>query len=54
MSSLLRQWWPVALAGIVIALLIGAGWFIRDRFAPATRRATTPMLKGEQRQFRSL
>lgn len=34
MNSPLRQWWPVALAGLVLALLIGAGWLARDRFLP--------------------
>lgn len=34
MSDSLRRWWPVALVALVLALLIGAGWLVRDRFTP--------------------
>ncbi|MEX2583996.1 MAG: TlpA disulfide reductase family protein [Gemmatimonadota bacterium] len=29
-----RQWWMVGIVVGLIALLIGAGWFVRDRFLP--------------------
>ena len=34
MSGRLRRSWPVVLVGAAVALLIGASWFARDRFAP--------------------
>ena len=42
MRSSIRQWWPVALAGVVLALLIGAGWLVRDRFAPVEVGSRAP------------
>ena len=29
-----RQWLPVAVIGLVLAGLIGAGWMVKDRFGP--------------------
>lgn len=42
MSRPLGQWVPVVVAGLVLALLIGAGWLIRDRFTPVEVGSRAP------------
>ena len=42
MRSSLRQWVPVAIAGLALALLIGAGWVVRDRFNPVEVGSSAP------------
>ena len=42
MSRSLRQWLPVALLFLVLVFLIGAGWLVRDRFAPVEVGSRAP------------
>ncbi|MEX2572282.1 MAG: TlpA disulfide reductase family protein [Gemmatimonadota bacterium] len=37
-----RQWWTVGIVVGLIALLIGAGWLVRDRFLPVQVGSTAP------------
>jgi cytochrome c biogenesis protein CcmG, thiol:disulfide interchange protein DsbE len=37
-----RQWWVVGIVAALIVALIGAGWLVRDRFAPVEVGSTAP------------
>ena len=54
MSNSLRQWWPVALAGVLLAMLIGAGWLVRDRFAPVEVGSRAPNFTAVDLQGRAV
>lgn len=40
--SVTRQWWAVGVIVGLIAVLIGAGWLVRDRFAPVEVGSIAP------------
>lgn len=54
MRTIDRQWWIVGAVVLLLAVLVGVGWLVRDRFAPVEVGTQAPNFRAVDLQGRAV